>query len=550
MENKWRYPTFVTGIATFIVFLVNIVPMLVWDSIHDISIFIGLFIISSFLITMYARSLKRNTLFWGLFNLASIGLAAVILLVIDKNSIKYIPPKSIYEQVEAQESVFRVYNRSPKIKIPKEITKCPPITDESVEKIKNILQKITDPRDTEKTKLILEIGAGAIPILAKHLQSNNKTQEIFTILYDMKSDAYPIIPYLVDFIEQDQHMQDSISVLGSIGNKSAITIPILSHIIKNTSVRKNIRAKAVEVLGDIGELPKDLYQLLILCCKEAPRQIATNAVRVLGKLAPYSKDLEDFLLHMLQNNDMTHAVVEALQCIGSLNIVKNSTFQNLLINQKDNIQKASENTLMTIIRKEGVDTAALENPKLDDKIKLKITILFLKQEPNSKYLFSIVEQNYKSKHDVTTKKIISQVLDSVTSESTAAISLLLKLFRDPNKDIRKIAVDKLSSIGSKATEAIPALRKMVYDKDAKIQVMAVEVLINILTTKDDLFKFLTTTLRNKTSEVRIVSARTLAKMSPNIAFAIPDLEKALSDDVADVKNAAQEALDSYEKTQF
>ncbi|BBM83724.1 hypothetical protein [Candidatus Uabimicrobium amorphum] len=540
MKNGWRYPTFVTGAAAFVVFLVNIVPMLVWDSVHDTSIFITLLVISSFLIMIFAGSLGRRVLFWGLFNVVSIGLATVLLFFITRQKIHYIPPKDINKR----ESIFRVYDELPKVKISKELTKCEALKEDAAAKIENFLQEMTDSKNEEQRTAIIKMGASAVPILSKHIQENHKSTQIFAILEAMKSQAYPIIPTLIHFIEQGEHMQEAISILGTIGNKSAVTIPILQCIVKNTAMKRNVRAKAVEALGDLGELPKDLYELLIRCCEEAPRQIAANAVRTLGKLASYTKDLEDFLLEYLEKDDMTHAAVEALQHIGSRNVLQNATFQDLLVSQQDTIQKRSEETFIAIIQRHGIDTTVLENQKLNEKVKLKIITLFLQQDPHSEYLFCSLEQNYSTTKDKMMKKNIQQVLDLVEETSTVAIPFLVKLFRDTNEDFRNIAKEKLCQMGKRATPAVPALRKMVYDKNAQIQVMAAKTLMEILP-QQDLHKFLSTALRNKTSKVRVTAAQKLAEMSPDIDFAIADLEKAVNDETADVKTAAQKALDNY-----
>ena len=538
MKNGWRFPTFASGAAAFVVFLVNIVPMLVWDSVHDTSLFIVLLIISSLLIAIFARSLQRRALLWLVFNVISIGLATVILFFITRRKIQYTSPKDI----DKQQSIFRVYDELPKIKIPKDVSKYPPLQNESQQEIHKILSEMTDIENEEQITPIVEMGAGAVPVLLQHLQTNNKTPQIFTILQTMKSQAYPAIPTLVDFIERGEHMYESISVLGSIGNKSAATIPMLSCIVKNTAMKKNIRAKAVEALGDIGELSKNLYELLIRCCEEAPRQIATNAIRALGKLASYSKDLEDFLLETLSKDEMTHAILEALQRIGSHNVLRNKTFQHLLISSQDNTQKASEEAFTAIIHRHGIDKEMLENQELDEKIKLKATTLFLELQPESEYLFSVLQQSYRPTSDKMIKKDIQQVLELITEKSTVAIPFLIELFGEPKGDFHSIAKDKLCAMGSTATQAIPALRKMVYDKNAKIQVRATQTLMCILQEKD-LSQFLTTALRNKTSQVRITAAKKLVEMSPNIAFAIDDLQKALTDEVQEVRNTAQKALD-------
>ena len=540
MENGWRFPTFVSGAAAFVVFLVNIVPMWVWDSVHDTSLFITLLVISSLLIAIFARSLQRRAVFWFVFNIISLGLATVILFFITRRKIQYTRAKD----GDKRPSIFRVYDELPTIKIPKEISKYPSLPSEAQQKIRDILSQITDTENSEQFTPIVAMGASAVPVLAQYLQTHDKTPQIFAILQAMKSQAYPAIPALVDFIERGEHMHESISVLGSIGNKSAATIPILSCIVKNTAMKKNTRAKAVEALGEIGELSTNLYELLICCCEEAPRQIATSAVRSLGKLASYSQDLEDFLLQTLAKDEMTHATLEALQHIGSHNVLHNATFQHLLISAQDNTQKASEEAFTAIIHRHGIDKKVLENQQLEEKIKLKITTLFLKLQPDSEYLFSVLQQSNHSTADKMIKKDIQQVLDLITEKSLVAIPFLLKLFREPSGDFHSVAKDKICAMGSTATQAIPALRKMVYDKNAKIQVRATQTLMCILQ-KEDLRQFLTTALRNKTSQVRITAAKKLVAMSPEIDFAITDLEKALTDEVQEVKNTAQKALDIY-----
>lgn len=540
MENGWRFPTFVSGAAAFVVFLVNIVPMWVWDSVHDTSLFITLLVISSLLIAIFARSLQRRAVFWFIFNIISLGLATVILFFITRRKMQYTRAKD----GDKRPSIFRVYDELPTIKIPKEISKYPPLQNESQQKIRDTLPQITDIENAEQIAPIVNMGAGAVPILAQSLQERDNTPQIFAILQAMKSQAYPIIPTLVHFIEQGEYLQESLSTLASIGSKSAVTIPLLSCIVKNTAMKKNIRAKAVETLGEIGELRKDLYQLLICCGEEAPRQIATSAIRSLGKLASYSQDLENFLLETLAKDEMTHATLEALQYIGSHNVLHNTTFQHLLVSTHDNTQKASEEAFAAIIHRHGIDKRVLENQELQEKIKLKVTTLFLKLEPDSEYLFAVLQQSYHPTTDKMIKKDIQQVLDLITEKSLVAIPFLLKLFREPSGDFHSVAKDKLCTMGSTATQAIPALRKMVYDKNAKIQVRATQTLMCILP-KEDLRQFLTTALRNKTSQVRVTAAKKLVAMSPHIDFAITDLQKALTDEVQEVKNTAQKALDIY-----
>lgn len=125
------------------------------------------------------------------------------------------------------------------------------------------------------------------------------------------------------------------------------------------------------------------------------------------------------------------------------------------------------------------------------------------------------------------------------------IQELVKELRHKDPSHRLKAAKALGMLGRKADIAVPALFEVLLDSDSDVRRMALTALRTIqpdAKPADAIIQAYILDLQDADDSVRLLAARMLGRIGPPAAAAIPALEKAAADSVADVRQTATDAL--------
>lgn len=134
--------------------------------------------------------------------------------------------------------------------------------------------------------------------------------------------------------------------------------------------------------------------------------------------------------------------------------------------------------------------------------------------------------------------------DALTRDDPDAVGPLIRLLDDPVPDVRRAAAYALQWLGSAKSEATPALMRAAKDPDADVRAVAIEALssTNVRPPPEEFVPLLVPALDDPGYRVRRAAARALRHAGPAAAPALPGLGRALQRDDHDLRRYAGEVL--------
>lgn len=139
-------------------------------------------------------------------------------------------------------------------------------------------------------------------------------------------------------------------------------------------------------------------------------------------------------------------------------------------------------------------------------------------------------------------------LEEPARKVEAMVPVLAGALKDTDKNVRITTASILARIGPPAKAALPALTDALNDKEAEVRVSVASVLVDLDPKQTEkVLPLLVKELGNPDEKVRRAAAYVLGQIGAAAKPAVPELEKALKDSSADVRQAAGVALDKIRK---
>lgn len=144
--------------------------------------------------------------------------------------------------------------------------------------------------------------------------------------------------------------------------------------------------------------------------------------------------------------------------------------------------------------------------------------------------------------DLAVKQTTKQLL---AADDTRDVKALVEQITSRDAGLRLRAVKTLGGLKADAATAVPALTLALADADPDVRraaVVAIRLIQPQAKPSKDLIAAIAADLKDADDNLRLYAVRTLAKLGPAAASAIPALEPLLADPDKDVRRAAGEAM--------
>jgi HEAT repeat protein len=128
------------------------------------------------------------------------------------------------------------------------------------------------------------------------------------------------------------------------------------------------------------------------------------------------------------------------------------------------------------------------------------------------------------------------------AEAVPAIPSLLRILKDPDKEIREKALWVFEVIGPRARVAIPSIRKALNDPSSRVRLSAARALYQVDPRNQATIPALIKCLKDRDSWTRCGAATALGSIGSKAAPAVAALTEALQEEDSDIRRAVASAL--------
>ncbi len=365
---------------------------------------------------------------------------------------------------------------------------------------------------------IAERGVEAVPALTEALKDDKAAFWALIILREIGPAAKDAIPAITEKLKdaKPEIRREAVLTLGAFGEAAVPAVPQIAALLGD----KDAGIAATFVLGELGQIPKDVEATVRTNAKSDNAMLSTTSLWALARIHPEDKDLRrettEKLVARLKDKD-SFVRVAAARALAALPPAPEITAPIW--------EKAMKDADETTIRYAMDAFAALGAPAVPRLIDA------LKYE---KFRVDII-----------------YALGRIGPAAAAATGELAKFVEDKNSRVAHEAIIALGNIGPGAKDAVPALANALNqadDKDMNFAAIAFalgKIGPGAASGESALLK----QLESKNDNVRLLSAWALAQIDPATAVvaekAVPVLTAGLALPVVEDRLLSAEALGSF-----
>ena len=331
-------------------------------------------------------------------------------------------------------------------------------------------------------------------------------------LRELGDRARPGVPALVHALK-GENVDRSVAAaraLASMGAAADAAVPELVSAL--TSKSPEVRRTAAAALGAIGPKAEEGVEALAHALDDSDEDVKFSAAEALGKIGPKAKGAESALRALVGHKDryLRHFAISALGSMGQAAPETAALLVRVLRDPESGVQEDAARALgrLGVSSEQAIDALA---QALGDR-----------------------------RGDV--RAAAAEALGRLGPAAQAAVPALLGALRDRrNSLVRAMAAEALAQVGARSAEAIDGLVSALRDPNGDVRVAAIQALIRLAPADGSVVSRLAEALEGDRDWLaRVRAAEALGKLG---RAPMPALEKALQDDVEDVRQAAAQALE-------
>jgi HEAT repeat protein len=274
-----------------------------------------------------------------------------------------------------------------------------------------------------------------------------------------------------------------------------------------------------------------------------------NAARDLMKIGPGAAVHAPRLVKEFREEDpaIRQVVTNAVSGIGKAAV---PTLQQALADDHPLVRRQACIALMKI----GPDSkpalealGQLATKDRDKEIRGFALAALTKIDPETSAILPYLKQTLKDE-EASVRLASLLALEEPARKVETMVPVLAAALKDPDTKVRITTASILARLGPTAKAALPALNAALADPEPEVRVSVASVLVDLDPAQTDkVLALLLKDLASSDEKVRRAAAYVLGQVGAAARSAAPELQKALKDPSADVRQAAAVALDKIKK---
>jgi len=371
---------------------------------------------------------------------------------------------------------------------------------------------------------LVRIGAGAVPALAKGLNSNDvkPRRDCLIVLEQLGPKSKPAAPALAKLLVglDDGLRQKAQGVLVQIGPDAAAPV---TELLGKVEHRKHwpTLANVLERIEGQGRPTASFVPTVAKHLEHGDPQVRQAALTMLHKLGPRAKDAAPAVARLIADPDgnLRGMSSNLLLTFGS------DAIPALKMQLKQPSAEVRLGATQTLGRfgNHKKDVAHALVPLLKDKdLRVKLAVLGILSQMRSPELAGPVGEALRDS-DPQVRRASAQYLQQAPKEARPALPALVHALRDSDAQVRSQAGNILRTFGP---EAIPALSASKNNDPIEAQLLTVSIMASFGKAGKDAIPFLTDRARSDNVPLRTAALDGLAKILPE---SLPSLKTLLAD---------------------
>ena len=399
---------------------------------------------------------------------------------------------------------------------------------------------------------IAERGVAAVPALIEALKDEKAAYWALIILRDVGPAAKDAVPAIIDKLTDKNPAirREAVLTLGAFGDAAAVAVPQIAALVSD----KNAGTAATFVLGELGQIPKDVEATVRTNAKSDDMMLSTTSLWALARVHPEDKDLRRETTERLaerlkdKNEFVRLAAARALVALPPAPEITAPIMEKAL---KD-VDETTMHNAMNAVAALGPPAvprliAALSHEKFRVEVIYALGRIGPAAAPATEALAKLVDD--KSSRVANEAIIALGDIGPGAKEAVPALAKVLDQKVDMDMNFGAVAF-ALGKIGPGAAAAEPELVAQLESKNDNVRLLERLALSQIAPASTDLaakaVPVLTEGLSLPMVQDRVLSAEGLGGFGPLSKSAAEALKKAASDEDKDVQEEAAAALKAIE----
>jgi len=340
--------------------------------------------------------------------------------------------------------------------------------------------------------------------------------------------------------------------------------------------RDRVRTAALEALGEIGPIRKDVVPTLMMVAKDGDVGVRSYAIRALGAMGPtYAEVARSVIMAALKNRENS-LVLAALDAMIALRLSSGPLAGEVArFLDGDGLARLQARKTLATMGTFGAEVLAARLGDRNASIRGSAAEGLGEIGPAARSAVGALTKSL-TDSDTYVRAHSARAIGSIAVASDPVVDALARALTDREKYVRTVAAHALGAMGPKAKRAAPALLAAVGDPNSETAYAACEALTrmgpaakeilpdliqmagtNAPSLAQDRFEYvlmtvvrlgghavadLTTALKNRDTAIRVFAAKALGRIGPEAKTAGEALMAALDDRSSTVRGNAAMAI--------
>jgi HEAT repeat protein len=397
--------------------------------------------------------------------------------------------------------------------------------------VPSLLEIFTDPgrdqfirRDAACALGSIGVDASeAIPELIKALKNNILISSGASLA--LATMGKVALPSLLEALKGDdaEIRTGAAKALSQMGPDAEEAVPILKKALNNSNVA--FRAQAAMALAELHPKDQEALSTLIESLTVASPQVRLDAIHALEKVGPDARRAIPALESMLKKGDER---IYAASAILHIQPAHRAAFEVIIDGLKDD-GASCHSALWALERlgpqgREAVPSLMALLKRKDNVVVDQAVRLLGKIGPAAKEAVPTLIEALRDRKSIWIVQTLGEI------GSSAAVSTLIGLVKDPDPEFREFSVLALGEIGPGSKAAVPVLLEALKDSEGDVRLHAISALSKIKPDANAILPHFLEALKDKEPSVRGTAVISLGDMGPEAKSAVLALLDAVKKD--------------------